>query len=327
MALSRTRPILVAGRSGQLARSLAELAAHRNVPLIALGRPQFDLEQPDLMERIVVAAEPSAIVNAGAYTAVDQAEFEPKRALSVNRDGAGRLAEIASRLRIPFIHVSTDYVFDGRKSSPYQENDHPSPLGVYGHSKLEGERAVLSACPSAVVLRTAWAYSPHGANFVKTMLRLAETREVVRVVDDQHGAPTATRDLAHAILDLMPQFDKRDLAGIYHLTATGATTWHGFANAIFEGWARRGGRVPVLERIGTAAYPTPARRPANCRLDCSKIESASGIRLPEWQVSLESCLDLLFEQHVSRSLRDTDLSDHSGDKQQKEPVPVQSPAL
>ena len=302
-----TRPILVVGKAGQLARSLADLAAEFELPLVALGRPDLDLQQPDKIKRFVDHLAPSAIINAAAYTAVDRAEFEPESALAVNRDGAAQLASAAARLRIPFIHVSTDYVFDGRKGSRYQEIDVPSPLGAYGRSKLEGERAVCNAYPAALVLRTSWAYSAHGQNFVRTMLRLAETREVVSVVDDQYGAPTATNDLARAIFDILTQFDIDKYiprAGIYHLTATGETTWHGLAAAIFAGWARRGGRVPTLVRIGTADYPTPARRPANSRLDCAKIERAFGIRLPEWQLSLELCLDELAAGTISRKLRE-----------------------
>jgi dTDP-4-dehydrorhamnose reductase len=197
---------------------------------------------------------------------------------------------------VPFIHVSTDYVFDGRKDGAYVEEDAASPLGVYGRSKLEGESAVRAACPAGVILRTSWVYSPFGQNFVTTMLRLAETREKVQVVDDQHGAPTAAFDLADAILDLVEALAAardREAGGIYHLAAAGETTWHGFAAAIFAGWARRGRRVPALEAITTAQYPTAARRPANSRLDCSKAARAFGLRLPPWRSSLERCLDEL----------------------------------
>jgi dTDP-4-dehydrorhamnose reductase len=199
---------------------------------------------------------------------------------------------------VPFIHVSTDYVFDGRKDEPYREEDAPFPLGAYGRSKLEGEAAVRAACPAAVILRTSWVYSPFGQNFVTTMLRLAETRDTVRVVDDQHGAPTAAADLADAILDLIDRLTEaggRHLGGVYHLTPAGETTWHGFAAAIFAGWARRGRRVPALEAITTAQYPTAARRPANSRLDCNKIARVFGLRLPPWQSSLERCLDEIAE--------------------------------
>jgi dTDP-4-dehydrorhamnose reductase len=287
--------ILVAGKTGQLARCLAEEARRRGCALVALGRPELDLARPELLAEAVAAPTPRAIVNAAAYTAVDKAEAEPTLAMAVNRDGAGALAAVARRLGVPFIHVSTDYVFDGRKAAPYREDDLPSPLGAYGRSKLDGEAAVRAACPAGVILRTSWVYSPFGQNFVATMLRLAATREKVQVVDDQHGAPTAAPDLAAALLDLVEQLTAQRSAdrtgGIYHLTNAGETTWYGFAGAIFAGWARRGHRVPTLEPITTAQYPTPARRPANSRLDCSKIARVFGLRLPPWQSSLDRCLN------------------------------------
>jgi dTDP-4-dehydrorhamnose reductase len=293
--MSGERPILVAGKSGQLARCLAQAARRRDTALVALGRPELDLTDPESLARAVAAQAPRAIVNAAAYTAVDKAEAEPALALAVNRDGAGALASTATRLGVPFIHISTDYVFDGRKEAPYREEDVPSPLGAYGRSKLAGESAVRAASPDGVILRTSWVYSPFGQNFVTTMLRLAATREQVQVVDDQHGAPTAAPDLAGAILDLVERLTKqgasdRTVGGIYHLAGAGETTWYGFATAIFAGWARRGRRVPVLAPIATAQYPTAARRPANSRLDCSKAARVFGLRLPPWQSSLERCL-------------------------------------
>jgi dTDP-4-dehydrorhamnose reductase len=294
--MSGERPILVAGKTGQLARCLVEVARLRGTALVAMGRPELDLSQPDALAQAVEARAPRAIVNAAAYTAVDKAEAEPALAMAVNRDGAGALAAAAARLGVPFIHVSTDYVFDGRNNVAYVEEDAPAPLGAYGRSKLEGEAAVRAACPAAVILRTSWVYSPFGQNFVTTMLRLAETRDTVRVVDDQHGAPTAAADLADAILDLIDRMTEaggRHVAGVYHLTPAGETTWHGFAAAIFAGWARRGRRVPALEAITTAQYPTAARRPANSRLDCSKVARVFGLRLPPWRSSLERCLDEL----------------------------------
>jgi len=295
--MSGPRPILVAGKTGQLARCLAQEAHRRGTALVALGRPELDLTHPETLARAVEAHAPCAIVNAAAYTAVDRAEAEPALAMAVNRDGAGALAAAAAGLGVPFIHVSTDYVFDGRKDGAYVEEDTPSPLGAYGRSKLAGEAAVRAACPAGVILRTSWVYSPFGQNFVTTMLRLAATREKVQVVDDQHGGPTAAFDLADAILDLVNRLTAatrdRDAGGIYHLAAAAETTWHGFAAAIFAGWARRGRRVPVLEPITTAEYPTPARRPANSRLDCSKIARVFGLRLPPWRSSLERCLDEL----------------------------------
>jgi dTDP-4-dehydrorhamnose reductase len=294
--MSGLRPILVAGKTGQLARCLVQEARRRGTALVALGRPELDLTQPDTIAQVIEAHAPRAIVNAAAYTAVDKAEAEPALAMAVNRDGAGALAAAAARLRVPFIHVSTDYVFDGRKQGAYVEEDAAAPLGAYGRSKLEGEAAVAAAYPAGVILRTSWVYSPFGQNFVLTMLRLAATREKVGVVADQHGAPTAASDLADAILDLIDRLAaarERDAGGIYHLAAAGETTWHGFAAAIFAGWARRGGRVPALEAITTAQYPTAAWRPANSRLDCSKAARVFGLALPPWRSSLERCLDEL----------------------------------
>lgn len=294
--MQNARPILVAGRTGQLARSLVAVASQRKLPLIAAGRPELDLSDVGAIEQTVNAHLPRAIVNAAAYTFVDKAELEPDLAFRINRDGAGHLARVAERLHVPFIHVSTDYVFDGNKPTPYQEDDRPSPLGIYGRSKRDGEIAVIGSNLAAIILRTSWVYSPYGQNFVKTMLRLAETRDHIRVVDDQYGAPTSAGNLAQAIIEIVEQVEGRpaeELGGIYHLTGAGKTTWYGFAAAIFSGWASRGRRIPTIEAITTADYPTPARRPANSQLDCSKAARVFGIRLPHWQQALESCLDEL----------------------------------
>jgi dTDP-4-dehydrorhamnose reductase len=289
-------PILVLGKTGQLARCIVDVAARRALPIIAVGRPEFDLEDPSSINRAVNATLPRAIVNAAGYTAVDRAESEPERAFVVNRDGARRLAATARRLQIPFAHVSTDYVFDGRKSSAYFEDDIPRPLGVYGRSKLEGESAVMDTNPDALVFRTSWVYSPYGTNFLKTVLRLANTRDVVRVVDDQRGAPTAAIDVASAIVDALGQVNGKNAqarAGIYHVTAGGETTWYGFAKVILSGWRERGHRVPVLEAIASADYPSLVERPANSRLDCGKIDRVFGIRMPLWSMSVGACLDVL----------------------------------
>ena len=290
------RPILVAGKSGQLARGLVDIGRQRALPIVAFGRAEFDLENSCSIDRVVDAVLPRAIVNAAAYTAVDRAESEPERAFAVNRDGARRLAATARRLQVPFVHVSTDYVFDGRKPSPYREEDAPCPLGVYGRSKLEGESAVMDKNPDALIFRTSWVYSPYGTNFLRTMLRLADTRDVVRVVDDQSGAPTAAIDLASAIVDALAQVIEKKTqarAGIYHVAAAGETTWYGFAKEIFSGWRNRGYRVPMLQAIASADYPSCVERPANSRLDCSKVERVFGIRLPLWSTSLGACLDVL----------------------------------
>jgi len=299
--MSNNRAILVVGQSGQLARCLALHAQRTGVRLVSFGRPELDLEDQSSIERVVARVEPSAIVNAGAYTAVDKAEAEPDRAFAINRDGAAGLARIAAEAHIPLVHISTDYVFSGEKSTPYTEDDATAPLSVYGHSKLAGEQAVRQAYPEAVVIRTGWNYSPFGHNFLRTMLRLASTQSVVRVVGDQRGAPTSSADLASGVLDIVQQLGRprRPEPGIYHLTAAGETSWHGFTAAIFAGLARRGQKVPKLQQITTPEYPTPARRPANSRLDSSKAERTFGVQLPPWQLSLEKCMDQLLMESIS----------------------------
>jgi dTDP-4-dehydrorhamnose reductase len=296
------RPILVAGKSGQLACCLRDEAAQRGVWLATVGRPDLDLESSAGIDDLVAAIAPSAIINAAAYTAVDRAEAEPECASMINRDGAARLASAAKRRAIPFIHVSTDYVFGGDKLAPYQEADIPAPQNAYGRSKREGEIAVLDAYPRAVVIRTSWLYSPYGHNFVRTMLRLSATQTNVRVVNDQRGTPTSASDLANGLLDIVQQLDADrggDTAGIYHLAGQGETTWYGFAEAIFASLARRDQSVPRLQDITTDEYPTPAKRPQNSCLDSDKAGRVFGVRLAPWQASLERCLDRLAVQMES----------------------------
>lgn len=288
------RPVLVAGRSGQLARCLDELAVKEGLPLVALGHPDLDLGGAADVEQVITRLAPAAIINAAAYTMVDQAEAEPEAACAINRDGAARLAAVAHTNNIPFVHISTDYVFDGAKPSPYNEEDQIAPLNVYGRSKYEGEVAVLAAHPHAVVIRTAWVYSPFGHNFVRTMLRLAATQSAVRVVNDQRGTPTSASDLAAAVLEIVRQLRTDcfgEKSGIYHLAGQGETTWCDFAKAIFSSLARRGHRVPQVNAITTEEYPTPARRPRNSCLDSSKAYRAFHVQLPPWQESVERCLD------------------------------------
>jgi dTDP-4-dehydrorhamnose reductase len=291
--MSRSGPILVVGRHGQVARSLAERAAARGAPLVLRGRPELDLINPASIDAAMAELKPRAIVNAAAYTAVDKAESEEAAAFAVNETGAWLLATAAARAGVPFVHLSTDYVFDGRKATPYVEDDATAPLGAYGRSKLAGEVAVRAAYPAANILRTAWVYSAGGTNFVRTMLRLAAGKPVVRVVDDQTGNPTSALDLADAVLTVL-EGPKRG-GKLYHVAGRGETTWYGFAKAIFAGWAKRGRTVPTLEAITTAEYATAAPRPANSRLDCAKIDRELGIRLPDWQTSLAACLDRLAE--------------------------------
>lgn len=288
-----TGPILVTGGAGQLATALSSSASVRRV-----GRPDFDFDRPETIAACFRAANPSLVVNAAAYTAVDAAESDPDAAYRANRDGPAELARLCAGAGVPLIHVSTDYVFDGTKTAPYVETDPTGPQGVYGASKLAGEQAVLTSGAQAIVLRTAWVYGPIGRNFLLTMLNLGKTRDKLTVVADQHGCPTAADDLAAAILAIAARiadggWDAR-YAGIYHAAGTGETTWFDFARAIFEEAGRHGSKVPVVEPIPTAAYPTPAKRPANSRLDCAKLEAVFGVRLPAWRDSVTRTVDAVF---------------------------------
>jgi dTDP-4-dehydrorhamnose reductase len=289
-------PILVTGGTGQLAASLAALGGKR-VHLV--GRPEFDFDRPETIEATFGAATPRLVVNAAAYTAVDAAETDAAAAYRANRDGPEVLARLCAASGVPLIHVSTDYVYDGEKPSPYVETDVVGPRSVYGASKLAGETAILASGARAIILRTAWVYAATGRNFVRTMLTLGQTRDTLRVVVDQHGCPTAAADLAAAILAIVHRIEDDGWhdtrSGVFHAAGTGATTWHGLATAVFGEASRHGARVPTsVAAITTAEYPTPARRPANSRLDCTRLASVFGIRLPDWQASLARTVDEIF---------------------------------
>jgi dTDP-4-dehydrorhamnose reductase len=290
--------LLIAGWQGQVARALVEAApACPDVKACAVGRAALDICEARSIERALSQIEPSIVINSAAYTAVDKAETDAERAFALNRDGARLLAEAAARRGIPIIHLSTDYVYDGRKSEPYQEDDAPEPTTVYGRSKLEGEHAVRDANPRHVILRTAWVFSPTGKNFVKTMLGQAAERKTVRVVDDQHGNPTYAPHLVVAILELARQLSTRKGEGdagpwgVYHAAGTGTTTWRGLAEEVFRRSAALGGPAADVEPIASADYPTPAQRPANSQLDCSKLERTFGLRLPAWQDGVADCVE------------------------------------
>lgn len=286
--------IAVTGQSGQVASSLVERGAAGGFEVIAIGRPDLDLADPASVVCALKAVAPDVIVSAAAYTAVDKAENESRLAHAVNGRGAGTVAEAAKMLGVPLIHVSTDYVFDGTLDRPYVESDPTRPAGVYGASKLAGEQAVLAVhADNSVILRVAWVYSPFGANFVKTMLRLAGDRDEVSVVADQLGNPTSALDIADAILQVAANLVADPdpvLRGVFHMTASGEASWADFAEAIFAASAAHGGPHARVKRITTADYPTPANRPANSRLDCRLIAQAHGVMLPEWQPSLETVI-------------------------------------
>ena len=281
--------IVVTGRDGQVARSLAERAPAAGHELVPVGRPELDLAgDADAVIAAIEKARPQVIVSAAAFTAVDKAESERELAFAINERGAAAVARAARKLDVPLIHLSTDYVFDGNKPSPYDEGDPTGPTGVYGESKLAGEAAVRSEQPNSAVLRTAWVYSPFGANFVKTMLRLAEERDGVSVVADQRGNPTSALDIADGVLAVAANLASTDSAfeGVFHMTASGEASWADFAEAVFAASARFGGPSAIVTPISTADYPTAARRPPNSRLDSTRLEKAHGVRLPHWKASL-----------------------------------------
>jgi dTDP-4-dehydrorhamnose reductase len=287
------RPVLVTGGNGQLASALATAPGIQRV-----GRPAFDFDRPETIEAIFRATAPRLVVNAAAYTAVDAAESDADAAYRANSHGPAILAQLCAEADIPLIHISTDYVFDGTKPTRYQEDDPVAPQGVYGASKLAGEVAVRRSGAKSIILRTAWVYAATGKNFVRTMLTVGKTRDRLTVVADQHGCPTTAADLAEAILAIIARIDQTgwnaDYGGIFHAAGAGETTWHGLAVATFEEAARFGAKVPEIVPIATADWPTPAKRPANSRLDCSRLDAMFGVRLPQWRDSLERTVDTIF---------------------------------
>ena len=299
--------ILLTGKNGQVGFELQQRLA-RLGRVTALGRDELNLADPDAIRRAVRKAQPSLIVNAAAYTAVDQAESEPELAQAVNGVAPGILAEEAKREGAALIHYSTDYVFDGTKSAPYTEDDEPRPISAYGRSKLAGERAIQAVDVPHLILRTSWVYGMRGKNFLLTILRLAHEREELSIVDDQIGAPTWCRAIAAATGGILENLAYGQSAfadacgakrGIYNLTALGQTSWHGFAAAIIAYVASEQAgdsaialkRTPVLKAITTEQYPTPAQRPRNSVLSGAKLQSTFGLVMPDWKSSLADCMN------------------------------------
>ncbi|MDQ0392172.1 dTDP-4-dehydrorhamnose reductase [Labrys monachus] len=284
--------IAVIGEHGQLASCLRERAGQG---WRFLGRDIIDLACAADFDRILDREAPDVLVNAAAYTAVDKAETEPERAFAVNEAAPGALARWCARNRVAFLHVSTDYVFDGAGDGPWREDDEARPLNVYGASKLAGERAVLESGARALILRTAWVHSSYGRNFVKTVLRLALERDRIDIVADQSGGPTSAQDLADGCAALLPLLHEGRIEGLHHCGGAGATTWADFAQAIFEEALQRGfiPRVPAIMRVRSADYPTPARRPLNSRLSCDRLLGKSGVAMPGWRLGLRRTLDAM----------------------------------
>lgn len=289
--------LAVTGLQGQVVQSLIERGQLRGHQVIALGRPQLDLARSETIHPALAQARPDAIVSAAAYTAVDRAETERDTAFAVNAVGAGAVAKAAHLLDVPLIHLSTDYVFSGTKLQPYAETDPTSPASVYGASKLAGEQAVMAVHgANSAVLRTAWVYSPFGANFMKTMLRLAADRDELGVVADQFGNPTSALDIADGVLRVAEQLrddPAPDRRGLFHMTASGEGSWADFAEAIFTASARMNGPSARVRKIATADYPTAASRPTNSRLDCRKLALVHGVTMPDWRASIDVVLPRL----------------------------------
>ena len=288
--------ILVTGGTGQVGTYLRAHAWPDGVQVVAPGRDALDLADPSSIATCVAARPWAAIINCAAFTAVDRCESEIVAAWQANALGPAALAQASNWAKIPLIHVSTDYVFDGAKTQPYVETDPIGPLGVYGASKEGGEQAVRSGNPRHVIVRTAWVLSPHGHNFVKTMLRLGAERPKLRVVDDQLGSPTHARDLAQALakIALRQIADAGCATGTCHFTNAGSVTWHGLAVEIFRLVAATGRPVPEVEAIATSEYPLPARRPANSRLALDKIRRDYAIEPRPWQAAIHDIVaDLL----------------------------------
>lgn len=280
--------VLVCGRTGQVGTALAQTLPATGWHVTMLEAPELDLTDPASIDAAVDAARPDVVINAAAYTAVDAAEANRDLAFAINATGPGLLAAAAARAGAAIVHFSTDYVFDG-SAGPWREADRPAPLGVYGASKLAGERAVAAVNPRHIILRTSWVCSATGQNFLKTMLRLGATRDVLRVVADQQGAPTFADDLAAAVIHVVPRVVAGEGCGLFHLTGAPETSWHGFAEAIFAA----AGRPVRVEAITTAEYPTPAARPADSRLDCARILAVHGVAQSDWRVSLARAVAVL----------------------------------
>lgn len=293
--------LLILGRDGQVGTALTQLLAPLGT-IVALGRDGADLANPDGLARVVDREQPDVIVNAGAYTAVDRAESETELAQLVNADGPGALARVAAELDAWLIHYSTDYVFDGEKSEPYVEDDATAPLNVYGATKRAGELAIGEAGSKHLIFRTSWVHAPGRNNFIAKILSLAQSRDELKVIDDQIGAPTSARLIAEVTARAIEQIvsDRPLPSGIYHLAAAGETSWHGYASYVIGEALRRGVPLKVaLERVlpvPSTAFPSPAKRPHNSRLSTDKLRNALGIDLPDWQADVLGTLDTLLPE-------------------------------
>ena len=283
--------VLVFGQTGQVATELARQAAP-DMAMTCLGRDRADLSDPAACAAVIAASDADVVINAAAYTAVDRAESAEDLATTINGTAPGAMAAACKAAGIPFLHVSTDYVFDGSGTRPWQPDDATGPLGAYGRSKLVGEQAVRAAGGAHAITRTSWVFSAHGANFVKTMLRLGAERDKLTIVADQIGGPTAAADIAAALLTMARAFHAgQGTTGTYHFSGAPDVSWADFAREIFV----QAGLACAVEDIPTSAYPTPARRPGNSRMDCTGLTRDFGIKRPDWRASLASVMSDLKE--------------------------------
>jgi dTDP-4-dehydrorhamnose reductase len=284
MVAAMSGPILVFGARGQVGRELVQLAGARRVPAIGFSRADADITDEHAVRAAVDVHGPIAVVNAAGYTHVDRAERELDAAFAANVTGPGVLAAACADAGVPLVHLSSAYVFDGRKKGAYAESDRVAPVGVHGRTKAEGEAKVREGAKRHAILRTSWIYGVHGRNVLKTVLRQAGERDELKMVSDQFGCPTATIDIAEAILAVVRKIsEKLSASGTYHFAATGSTSWHGFAEEIVRRQAVFTGRTPKVVAIPAAEYPGAATRPANCELDSSKFQSTFGYRARPWQ--------------------------------------------
>lgn len=285
--------ILVTGANGQVGHCLKQQLIEQDFDVVALTRSELDISDANAVDACIAAIKPAVIINAAAYTAVDKAEQEHELAYAINRDGAANLARAAKEIDAAILHISTDYVFAGDARGSYREIDATAPQGIYGKSKLAGEQAVVAANDKHIILRTAWVFGEHGNNFVKTMIRLGNNRDALGIVADQEGGPTYAGDIAAALIRIVKHYTAGNQTawGIYHYSGLPHTSWFGFAQYIFAEVAEAGlyeKTIPQLNAITTADYPTPAKRPANSKLDCSKLAQTFGITPSDWQTALKN---------------------------------------
>jgi dTDP-4-dehydrorhamnose reductase len=291
--------VLLLGGTGQVGEEIRALASQKDIQIIAPAHAEVDLQDASAITGIIASAPWGAVINAAAYTDVDRAESEQATVFAVNAEAPSRLAAETGPRGIPLIHISTDYVFDGRKGAPYVEQDEVAPLNAYGRSKLAGEQGVRAANPRHIILRTSWVYSPYRKNFVRTILRLAAERDRLTVVADQRGCPTAAFDIAGACLDIALRCSsepERSPYGVFHYAGAGEATWFEFANVIVEMSAERTGRSPLVVPIKTTDYPTPAARAPDTRLDSSSVVRAYGAKLRPWRQALEETINRILTQ-------------------------------